>query len=101
MSGRCAPCPGCTPREVDAYIFREIGLLSVFGAAVGLVLGIFLERFVVVSSEVDQVMFGRAIHPTSFLLAFLCTLVFSAVVMFFMRHKLDDIDMVESLKSVD
>ena len=70
---------GFTPREMNAYIFREI--------------------FVVVTAEVDQIMFGRAIHPTSFLLAFLLTMLFTVLVMLAMRGKLRRIDMVESLKS--
>lgn len=52
---------GFTPREVNAYIFREIVLLAILGALVGLALGIVLEGFVVVTAEVDQVMFGRTI----------------------------------------
>ena len=90
---------GFTPREVNGYIFREIALLTVFGALVGLALGVFLEGFVVVTAEVDQVMFGRTIHGASFVIAFVLTLVFTAVVMLVMRPKLAHIDMVESLKS--
>ena len=90
---------GFTPREVNAYIFREIVLLTVLGALVGLGLGIVLEGFVVVTAEVDQVMFGRTIHWGSFVIAFVLTMVFTAVVMLVMRPKLAHIDMVESLKS--
>ena len=81
---------GFTPREVNAYIFREIVLLAMLGALVGLV---------VVTAEVDQVMFGRTIHWDSFVIAFVLTMVFTAVVMLVMRPKLAHIDMVESLKS--
>ena len=90
---------GFTPREMNAYIFREIFLLAAIGCAVGLVLGVWMEGFVVVTAEVDQIMFGRAIHPTSFLLAFLLTMLFTVLVMLAMRGKLRRIDMVESLKS--
>ncbi len=90
---------GFTKREVDLYIFREILLLVVIGALAGLVLGIFLESFVVVTAEIDQVMFGREIHGLSFAIAFVLTLLFSLVVMVIMRHKLSAINMVESLKS--
>lgn len=90
---------GFTRKEVNAYIFRETMILSVIGAAVGLVLGIFLEAFVVQTAEVDQVMFGREIHALSFVVAFALTLVFTALVMLVMRRKLQRIDMVESLKS--
>ena len=90
---------GFTRKEVNAYIFRETMILSVIGAAVGLVLGIFLEAFVVQTAEVDQVMFGREIHALSFAIAFALTLVFTVLVMLAMRGKLRRIDMVESLKS--
>ena len=87
---------GFTPREVDAYIYRETLLLAVIGALVGLLLGIVMEGFVVVTAEVDQVMFGRDIHAASFIIAFLLTMVFSVIVTLAMRPKLRR---VESLKS--
>ena len=90
---------GFTSREVDAYIFRETILLSIIGAAIGLVLGIFMEGFVITTAEVDQVMFGRDIHAASFAIAFALTMVFSGIVALAMRGKLRRIDMVESLKS--
>ena len=92
---------GFTKREVYAYIFREIMLLALMGDVAGMLLGIWLERFVITTAEVDYVMFGRSIHPLSFVYAFALTLVFSALVMLVMRRKLDRVDMVESLKSVD
>lgn len=90
---------GFTPREVDAYIFREIILLTIIGCLFGLGLGVFMENFVVVTAEVDQVMFGRDIHVMSFVIAFLLTLAFAVLVALAMRRKLSKIDMVESLKS--
>lgn len=90
---------GFTKKETYAYIFREIMILAVLGALLGLVFGIFLEGFVVVSAEVDQVMFGRTIHPPSFVVSFVLTMVFSVAAMVSMRGKIARIDMVESLKS--
>lgn len=90
---------GFTPREMNAYIFREIFLLAAIGCAVGLVLGVWMESFVVVTAEVDQIMFGRTIHPASFVIAFALTMLFTVLVMLAMRGKLHRIDMVESLKS--
>lgn len=46
-------------------------------------------------------MFGRNIHPLSFLWAFLITVAFSLIVNFIMRRDLRKISMVESLKSVE
>lgn len=87
--------------EVAAYVFREILVLALLGDALGLVLGTWLEGFVIVTAEVDLVMFGRVIHPASYACAFVLTLVFAGLVMLAMRRKLDRVDMVESLKSVD
>ena len=92
---------GFTRHEVDAYVFREIALLAIFGAFFGLVLGTCLEGFVVQTAEIDLVMFGRAIHAPSYWFAFGLTLVFSLLVYVAMRPKLKNIDMVESLKSVE
>ena len=92
---------GFTRGEVNAYIFREIAILSLVGDLFGLALGTWLEGFVITTVEVDVVMFGRIIHPLSYLYAFLLTLVFSGVVVLAMRGQLDKVDMVESLKSVD
>ena len=87
--------------EVGSYVFREVLILALMGDLLGLVLGTWLEGFVIVTAEVDLVMFGRVIHPASYAYAFALTLVFAGLVMLAMRRKLDRIDMVESLKSVD
>lgn len=92
---------GFTRREVHAYVFREIVLLSLLGDAVGMVLGTWLEGFVITTAEVDYVMFGRAIHPLSFALAFALTMAFTLAILLLMRRRLDAVDMVESLKGVD
>lgn len=87
--------------EVAVYVFREILVLALLGDVLGLVLGTWLEGFVIVTAEVDLVMFGRVIHLASYTCAFVLTLVFAGLVMLAMRRKLDGVDMVESLKSVD
>lgn len=92
---------GFTRREVHAYIFREIAITAAIGDAVGLLLGTWLENFVVTTAEVDYVMFGRTIHAASYGFAFALTMGFTLLVMLAMRRRLDAVDMVESLKSID
>ena len=87
--------------EVAGYIYRETSLLTILGCAIGLVLGIFMQSFVIQTVEVDMVMFGRTIEPLSFVYSALVTLLFAVVVDFVMFPRLKKIDMVESLKSVD
>ena len=90
---------GFTKGETEAYVYRETILLTIVGALLGLVFGVFLESYVVTTAEVDQVMFGRSIHATTFLLGFFLTVAFTAFVMFVMRGKIAKVSMVESLKS--
>jgi putative ABC transport system permease protein len=87
--------------EVSAYVNRENVLLTVLGAAAGVILGIFLHRFVIVTAETDTLMFGRTITAKSYLYSVILTFLFSAAVNGVMFFKLRRIDMVESLKSVE
>ena len=85
--------------EVSAYIYRETAVLTLFGAVLGLVLGVFLHQFVIRTAEIDIVMFGRSIYPPSFVWSFLLTIVFSVLVNLVMHRKLKNISMVESMKA--
>ncbi|MDF2942041.1 MAG: hypothetical protein K0S01_899 [Herbinix sp.] len=87
--------------EMAAYVYRENIVLTIIGAAFGVIFGIILHRFVITTVEVDLVMFGRNIDPSSYLYSILLTFLFSAFVNFVMFFKLKKIDMVESLKSVE
>ena len=87
--------------EVDSYVFRENILLALLGTGAGLVLGIFLARFVITTAEVDIVMFGRNIYPMSYILSALITMAFSVLVTVAMHKRLKDINMIEALKSVE
>ncbi len=87
--------------ETSAYVFRENVILTFFGVAAGVILGILLHRFVIVTVEVDACMFGRNINLPSFIYSALFTIGFSAFVNMIMHFKLKKIDMVESLKSVE
>lgn len=92
---------GFYDREVSNYTFRENIVLSIMGSAVGLLLGVVLLRFVVQTAEIDEVMFGRNIHLTTFIYSFVITVVFSLLVNLIMTRVLKKISMVESLKSVE
>lgn len=87
--------------EISAYVYRENVVLTLLGAVLGVVLGIILHRFIIVTVEIESVMFGRNINFTSYLYSFLLTIVFSCLVNGAMYFKLKKINMVESLKSVE
>ncbi len=92
---------GFYDREITAYVYRENVFLTLFGIALGLVLGRFLHAWMVLTVEVDLVMFGRTAPPYAYLLAAALTVVFSVVVNIAAHFKLKKVDMVESLKTVE
>ena len=92
---------GFYDKEVASYVFRENILLTIIGSLVGMGIGKILHQFVIVTVEVEGIMFGRNIDFPSFLYSFLFTVGFSLFVNWVMYFKLKRIDMVESLKSVE
>ena len=87
--------------EVCAYVCRENIILTLIGAVFGMALGRILHQFIIVTVEIDSVMFGRNINAVSYLYGFLITIAFSCIVNGVMYFKLKNINMVESLKSVE
>ncbi len=92
---------GFYDRETTAYVYRENVFLTLFGIVLGLVLGRFLHAWMVVTVEVDLVMFGRTAPLYAYLLAAALTVVFSVVVNIAAHFRLKKVDMVESLKTVE
>ena len=71
---------GFYDNEVEMYVYRENIVLSIIGSLVGLVLGVFLHRYIM----------NVAI-----------TIIFGLMVNLAMKKRLKRIPMVESLKSVE
>lgn len=92
---------GFYDKEVSAYIYRENVILTLIGAIVGLGLGKILHQFIMITVEVENMMFGRLINPISYVVAFILTIVMGVIVNLVMNRKLKKVEMVESLKSVD
>ncbi|MEG0073341.1 MAG: FtsX-like permease family protein [Clostridia bacterium] len=92
---------GFYDHEVSAYVHRESVLLTIIGTITGLVLGYFLETFVIKTCEVDMILFSADIKFISYVYAVLATVTCTWVVNIFTYFSLKKIDMIESLKSVE
>lgn len=92
---------GFTEKEVNQYVNRETLLLAAIGALAGLVLGIWLHGMIMNLAEMDDIRFGRTILPSSFVIAFVLTMVFALGINWIMKFRLRKIEMVESLKAVE
>lgn len=87
--------------ETALYVFRENLVLTFLGALAGLGMGKWLHAFVMREINVDMVSFDVRILPMSYLHSVLLTFVFALGVNLLMNRKLENINMTESLKSVD
>ena len=87
--------------EVNMYIIRENIVLTIIGIVCGIIAGTFLAKFMILTIEVDEVMFGRNIEISSYIIAAILTAVFSLLVNIVMSRKMKKISMVESLKSIE
>ena len=92
---------GFYDKEVSAYIYRENVILTILGILFGSGLGVLLHRFIMLTVEIDNMMFGRNIDLPSYILSALLTIIFAVLVNIVMFYKLKKVKMVESLKSVD
>ncbi len=87
--------------ELSQYIYRENILITIIGVALGVLGGVLLTNFVITTTEVDIVMFGREIFLPSYIKSVLISIGFTVIVNIIVHFKLKKIDMATSLKSVE
>lgn len=92
---------GFYDKEVSAYVYRENIVLTVFGILMGCFMGHWLHIYLVRSTEIDLMMFGRQTAPSAYVYAAILTMIFSVLVNVLAHFKMKKIDMVESLKSAE
>jgi putative ABC transport system permease protein len=88
-------------KEVSQYVYRENVISTVIGIIAGIILGKILHQYVIVTAEVDMVMFGRNVEPISYVYSAVITVLFAVIINGLMHFKLKKIDMTTSLKSVE
>ena len=87
--------------ELSAYVYRENVILTIFGVLMGLVMGKLLHQWVILTVEIDLLMFGRQLETASYIYSVILTVLFSLLVNLAAHKKLKKLDMVESLKTVE
>lgn len=87
--------------EVTLYLFREVFFMTIIGIAIGLLSGTFLHHFAIIALQSPGLVFGLSINWLSYLLTIILTITFAILVTLFLGRKINKINMVESLKSVD
>ena len=92
---------GFTDGETNEYIYREAFILTLISIGMGLILGTGVHRLVMGIIQQDTVEYFNIIKGLSFVWAFLIIMAVSVVMQIVTYFKLKQIDMIESLKSVE
>ncbi|MDD3224348.1 MAG: FtsX-like permease family protein [Clostridium sp.] len=92
---------GFTDKETSEYIYRETIILTLISIAVGLVLGTIFHKVIINMIQGNDVVFFKNVKPFSFLCSALITMAFAIIMQIVTYFKLKEINMIESLKSVE
>lgn len=88
-------------KEILGYIYREIIIMSILGVLVGFIIGPVLNIFVMDKISSPGQMFNKILSPINYLYATIITSCFVGIVLLLFIPKIKNIEMVESLKSIE
>lgn len=92
---------GFFDNEVHSYVNKEMFILTLLGVLVGLPVGRIVAALVIAALKFPSVNFILTIDPISYVFAALISIAFAILVGLFTNRSLDQINMVEALKSVE
>lgn len=92
---------GFYEREVHLYVNKEILILTLFGILLGLPLGRVLSGMLTDALRMPSIHFAISVHGLSYVYAAGLSLLFALIVNIITNRTLNDIHMVESLKSLE
>ncbi|MDQ0363286.1 FtsX-like permease family protein [Breznakia pachnodae] len=92
---------GFYDKEVTMYIYRETIVLSILGILAGYVFGIFLHSYILNVVPPDDVMFNPELWLNAFIIPVIVIGITLAILGVYINKKLQHVDMLEALKSVD
>ncbi|WDF83767.1 FtsX-like permease family protein [Lacticaseibacillus pabuli] len=92
---------GFYPKEVLMYIYRETNILTAAGIVVGIAGGYGFHAYIMSLLPPANAMVAPGITWSNILISVALTIAFSLVVMALMNRKIQKVDMLEALKSID
>lgn len=92
---------GFFEREIETYVFKENIILTALGLIVGLIFGKYLHIYIMSRVELADIYFIREQPLQNYIYTIVLTFLFSITVNLIMKKKLEHINMIESLKSVE
>lgn len=87
--------------EVHQYVNKETLILTAIGILIGLPIGRLISGFLTTALQMPSIYFAVAVSPISYVFAAAIAFCFALFVNLITNRTLNDIDMVEALKSVE
>ncbi len=92
---------GFYPKEVLMYIYRETNILTGAGILTGIGVGYAFHAYIMALLPPSTAMVAPGLTWLNIGISVVLTIIFSMIVMILMNHKIQSVDMLEALKSVD
>jgi len=92
---------GFYSNEVLMYIYRETNILTGVGILAGIGIGYGFHAYIMELLPPSTAMVAPGLTCLNVVISVVLTVIFSIVVMVLMNHKIQNVDMLEALKSVD
>lgn len=92
---------GFYEKELESYVFRENIILTVLGTLLGLIIGMGILGIIIQAAEVETIFLVKDINYINLGISVIITLSFTFITNLAMKKKIKNIDMVESLKSIE
>ncbi len=87
--------------EIRSLVNTENFFITTFGCILGVIFGAILFKFVLASAESEEMYIPYHVSFTMILFSIILTYIFTILANVMLRRKINKIDMVESLKSVE
>lgn len=92
---------GFYQKELESYVFRENIILTILGTMLGLVLGMGILGAVIQAAEVETIFLVKDINLINLVIAAIITTCFTIITNLLMKKKIKNINMIDSLKSIE
>lgn len=92
---------GFYQKELESYVFRENIILTILGTIFGLFLGMGILGAVIQAAEVETIFLVKDINLINLVIAAIITICFTLITNLLMKKKIKNINMIDSLKSIE
>lgn len=92
---------GFYEKELESYVFRENIILTILGTLLGLIIGMGILGIIIQAAEVETIFLVKDINYINLGFSVIVTMGITLITNFMMKRKIKNIDMIDSLKSIE